>query len=149
MVPPEKTKSLNTLYPRKIEISLVSFLLLGSFSHHDDVIKWKHFPSKQWWGWWFESLSCPLWRHCNDSDNAPCSLSMQLCCYSCLFNNRCPERLSKQWWGWWFETPSHHYDVIVMTRFCCALFCFGYTVQSTHSDGCSCIFLVLLQWLSF
>ena len=23
--------------------------------------------SKQWWGWWFETLSRPLWRHCNDS----------------------------------------------------------------------------------
>ena len=62
---------------------------------HDDVIKWKHFPrywpfvrgfhrspvtrsfdvffglilnkrlSKQPWGWWFETLSRPLWRHCN------------------------------------------------------------------------------------
>ena len=21
--------------------------------------------SKQWWGWWFETLSCPLWRHSN------------------------------------------------------------------------------------
>ena len=21
--------------------------------------------SKQWWGWWFETLSRPLWRHCN------------------------------------------------------------------------------------
>ena len=21
--------------------------------------------SKQMWGWWFETLSCPLWRHCN------------------------------------------------------------------------------------
>ena len=21
--------------------------------------------SKQWWGWWFETLSCPLWRHPN------------------------------------------------------------------------------------
>ena len=21
--------------------------------------------SKQWWYWWFETLSCPLWRHCN------------------------------------------------------------------------------------
>ena len=20
---------------------------------------------KQLWGWWFETLSCPLWRHCN------------------------------------------------------------------------------------
>ena len=23
--------------------------------------------SKQLWGWWFETLSCPLWRHCNGS----------------------------------------------------------------------------------
>ena len=22
--------------------------------------------SKQWWGWWFETPSCPWWRHCND-----------------------------------------------------------------------------------
>ena len=21
--------------------------------------------SKQWWGWWFETLSRPSWRHCN------------------------------------------------------------------------------------
>ena len=21
--------------------------------------------SKQWWGWWFETLTRPLWRHCN------------------------------------------------------------------------------------
>ena len=21
--------------------------------------------SKQWWGWWFETLSHPLWRHRN------------------------------------------------------------------------------------
>ena len=23
---------------------------------------------KQWWGWWFEITSCPLWRHCNGAD---------------------------------------------------------------------------------
>ena len=23
--------------------------------------------SKQWWGWWFETPSHPLWRHCNAS----------------------------------------------------------------------------------
>ena len=23
--------------------------------------------SKQWWVWWFETLSCPLWRHRKDS----------------------------------------------------------------------------------
>ena len=66
---------------------------------HDDVIIWKHFSrywpfvrrpvtrsfdvffdlrpnkrlSKQWWGWWFETQSCPLWCHCNvtlDTGNA-------------------------------------------------------------------------------
>ena len=25
--------------------------------------------SKQWWGWWFETPSRPLWRHCNDLSN--------------------------------------------------------------------------------
>ena len=60
---------------------------------HDDVIKWKHFPrywpfvrgihrppvnsphKGQWRGalmfsliWWFETLSRPLWRHCNASN---------------------------------------------------------------------------------
>ena len=24
--------------------------------------------SKQSWGWWFETLSRPLWRHCNDEE---------------------------------------------------------------------------------
>ena len=24
--------------------------------------------SKQWWGWWFETPSCPLWRHRNDME---------------------------------------------------------------------------------
>ena len=24
--------------------------------------------NKQWWGWWFEMPSCPLWRHCNASN---------------------------------------------------------------------------------
>ena len=25
--------------------------------------------SKQWWGWWFETLSCPLWRHRNGTSD--------------------------------------------------------------------------------
>ena len=66
---------------------------------HDDVIKWKHFPrywpaqrpvtrsfhvffdlhlnkplSKQSWGWWFEMLSRPLWRDCNDI--LPCKIDL-------------------------------------------------------------------------
>ena len=30
--------------------------------------------SKQSWGWWFETLSCPLWRHCNVSSGASFTL---------------------------------------------------------------------------
>ena len=26
-------------------------------------------PSKQWWGWWFEMPSHPLWRHCHAVSN--------------------------------------------------------------------------------
>ena len=32
--------------------------------------------SKQWWGWWFETLSSPLWRHCNVEEY--CSLMFVL-----------------------------------------------------------------------
>ena len=27
--------------------------------------------SKQSWGWWFETPSYPLWRHCNDTQSSP------------------------------------------------------------------------------
>ena len=27
--------------------------------------------SKQWWGWWFETQSCSLWRHCNECNHTP------------------------------------------------------------------------------
>ena len=30
--------------------------------------------SKQWWGWWFGTLSSPFWRHCNGM------LSSDVCC---------------------------------------------------------------------
>ena len=34
-----------------------------SFDVCFDLNKWL---SKQWWGWWSGTLSCPLWRHCNE-----------------------------------------------------------------------------------
>ena len=30
-----------------------------------DAELWCKRLSKQRWGWWFETLSCQLWRHCN------------------------------------------------------------------------------------
>ena len=35
---------------------------------------------KQSWGWWFETLSCSLWRHCNDVREA--SWTVVIACYS-------------------------------------------------------------------
>ena len=68
--------------------------------YHDDVIKWKHFPrywpfvrkasvfslicvwnkvlSKQSGGWWLDTLSRPLWRHCNVPINQ-CSIWHWIC----------------------------------------------------------------------
>ena len=55
--------------------------LCGEFTGHrwiprtkvSDVELWCFFDkrpnkrlSKQWWGWWFETPSRQLWRHCND-----------------------------------------------------------------------------------
>ena len=30
--------------------------------------------SKQSWGWWFETPSSPLWRHCNELGCSPCPI---------------------------------------------------------------------------
>ena len=43
--------------------------------------------SKQSWGWWFQTLSRPLWRHCNGSNlfvslhNAVCNIAVFPCKY--------------------------------------------------------------------
>ena len=31
--------------------------------------------SKQSWGWWFETLSSPLWRHRNELSSRPCGFA--------------------------------------------------------------------------
>ena len=40
--------------------------------------------SKQWWGWWFEVPSCPLWRHRNDLRMFPVLSQDHNCAYSCI-----------------------------------------------------------------
>ena len=35
--------------------------------------------SKQSWGWWFETLSCPLWRHCNELQRLDYMIGYQNC----------------------------------------------------------------------
>ena len=47
--------------------------------------------SKQLWGWWFETPSCPLWRHCNDFTELYLSMYK-----SCGSNSSCDLTM------WWF-----------------------------------------------
>ena len=40
---------------------------------------WINGGDKQWWGWWFETSSRPLWRHCNEMFNlTPIALNFSL-----------------------------------------------------------------------
>ena len=60
--------------------------------HHDDVIKWKHFPRY----WPFERRI--HWSPVNSPHKGQWRGAL-------IFSLIC-ERLSKQSWGWWIETPS-------------------------------------------
>ena len=40
--------------------------------------------SKQSWGWWFETLSPPLWRHRNDDAMTFVIISLDMSC--CMFH---------------------------------------------------------------
>ena len=100
-------------------------------SMHDDVIKWKHFLccwpfvrgihrspwnfdvffdlhpnkrlSKQWWGWWFETLSCPLWRHRNDMwydpEGAHCTRSVRYFSEKYAYHDISITIKVKKWWN--------------------------------------------------
>ena len=57
--------------------------------HHDDIIKWKHFPRY----WPFVPGEFPLQRPVTRS-------------FDVFFDLRLNKQLSKQSWGWWFETLS-------------------------------------------
>ena len=44
--------------------------------------------SKQSWGWWFETLSRPLWRHCNAMSHfSQCNGNIKHYCYCWLIQN--------------------------------------------------------------
>ena len=47
--------------------------------------------SKQWWGWWCETLSCPSWRHRNVTENciSDPACKMKLTCFNTLAASSC------------------------------------------------------------
>ena len=40
--------------------------------------------SKQSWGWWFDTLSCPFWRHCNERRRCFSWGYLDSCMHKCL-----------------------------------------------------------------
>ena len=51
--------------------------------------------SKQWWGWWFETLSRPLWRHCNGRSGWHWLINIHLSCNTCVY--LMPRSLANSW----------------------------------------------------
>ena len=61
-------------------------------THHDDVIKWKHFR-----------VTGPLCGEFTGPGEFPAQRPVTRC-FDVFFHLRLNKRLSKQPWGWWFET---------------------------------------------
>ena len=57
--------------------------------------------SKQWWGWWFETLPCPLWRHRNGKVYSAPWLFMELRNYSWSSRIRIMELQNYELWKDW------------------------------------------------
>ena len=55
--------------------------------------------SKQWWGWWFETPSRPLWPHCN-------VMNVKI---SYKFPITPSPHPPKKWWFAMISKPSHYY----------------------------------------
>ena len=58
--------------------------------------------SKQSWGWWFATPSCPLWRHCNVCRLllVPLSNPCPQCLYRCF--------MTSEQWIWYPFHRTHH-----------------------------------------
>ena len=95
--------------------------------------------SNQWWGWWFEMPSRPLWRHCNvtmittwdgneiafqmagpvqGKSTGHCGVSLkrdsEIWTVDILFDSGMNKLLNKQLSYWWFAITWHLCDVKVI-----------------------------------
>ena len=59
--------------------------------------------SKQSWGWWFETLSCPLWRHRNELDAHSLSWEWQI--YSNIYSYHSAKRVNFKNTSLWSAVP--------------------------------------------
>ena len=88
----------SSVAPSVAILMLTHGCLVGQFTwwrHHDDVIKWKHFPRH--------------WAFVQGIHRSPVNSPRKGQWRGALlffFDLRLNKRLSKQLWGWWFDTPS-------------------------------------------
>ena len=102
---PYKTLMWDLLSDIKICLWLPEIIL-----HHDDVIKWKHFPR--------------YWPFVRGIHRSPVTQKPVTRSFDVFFVLRPNKRLSKQSWGWWFEMPSrplwrHRNDIQMIGRSRC------------------------------
>ena len=71
---------------------------------------WINGWKKQSWGWWFETLSCPLWRHCNDHNNPRSQINNSLN-HGTLHEIHGPMRNGMNFTCNWFP-----FDVCILSR---------------------------------
>ena len=97
-----------------------------TYIHHDDIIKWKHFPH-----------NCPLCGEFTGPGEFPTQRPVTRS-FDVFFDLRLNKRSGKQPWGWWFETLSWSlwrqcYDtyllckaliLISICQYCCSNWCF-------------------------
>ena len=74
--------------------------------------------SKQLWGWWFETSSCPLWRQCNDGTRLLQHILWKTYEYWENFSWDPFLAATKQLYKWYFPSvclsvcPSHLFDYV-------------------------------------
>ena len=72
--------------------------------------------SKQWWGWWFETLSCSLWRHRNEINENRTIFTKQQFILLTYEIHVCPPKLQCKilyGGGIWFIAPTYEIGIYV------------------------------------
>ena len=89
--------------------------------------------SKQWWGWWFETISCPLWRHRNEREFIYSIFSPN----SGMRHWHFDDPINFPWWRHQMETfrvtghfPPHKGGALVLS-----LICFGTNGWANNRDA--------------
>ena len=82
--------------------------------------------SKQWWGWWFETQSCPLWRHRNELGNDQPNGNVRQYSLIGVYNKHYMISFA------WCLTVLPMYGINCRHLFCVAMWRVGYDTYHSH-----------------